>query len=280
MRDQTFMTLMRLLPKSALSSAVGAATRFPVPAPVHRLAMKAFAKRFRVELEEAEHSFGGYSNFSEFFARKLKQGARPVTPGDKVVISPVDGAISQIGYTERGELLQAKGIAYPVEKLVGDADAAKPFIGGAFATIYLSPRDYHRIHAPLRGRITGYSYIPGQFWPVNPASVRSLEALFCVNERLVTYLDTPAGKCAVIKVGATCVSRIRASYDDVVTHTGGAAKVHAYEQKQEVKKGDEIGVFEMGSTVILLFEPGRVRWDAALAPESVLRMGTKIGDVT
>ncbi len=280
MRDQTFMTLMRLLPKSALSTAVGMATRLPAPSPLHRAAMRAFAKRYRVEVDEAELPLTSYERFADFFTRKLKPGARPIEPGEKVLVSPVDGAVSQIGYTERGECIQAKGISYPIEKLLGDAEAARPFIGGAFATLYLSPRDYHRIHTGLSGKITGYAYIPGQFWPVNPASVRSLDALFCVNERLITYLDTPAGRCASVAVGATCVARIRATYDALLTHQGAPGKVHTYEQPIPVRKGDEIGVFEMGSTVILLFEPGRVRWDSRLGPESVVRMGQKIGEVT
>ncbi len=277
--DETFMQLMRLLPKSALSTAVGVATRLPAPAPLHRLAVKAFAKRYNVDVHEAELAIEGYPTFAEFFTRKLKPGARPIDQGKDVIVSPVDGAVSQVGYSEAGHCIQAKGVQYPVEKLLGDAEAARPFIGGAYATIYLSPRDYHRIHSPVDGRITGYSYIPGEFWPVNRASVKLKEALFCVNERLTTYLETEAhGQVAVVKVGATCVSRIRAAYDDVVTHTGGAAKVHHYATPIPVERGGELGIFEMGSTVIILFEDGRVRWDPKLEPEAVVRMGTRIGE--
>jgi phosphatidylserine decarboxylase len=277
MRDETFMTLMRLLPKSALSTAVGLATRLPAPAPLHRMAVKAFARRYRVDVHEAELALEGYPTFAEFFTRKLKPGLRPVDPGETVIVSPVDGAVSQVGYSEDGTCLQAKGVCYPVVQLLGDEQVAAPFLGGAYTTIYLSPRDYHRIHSPLAGAITGYSYIPGEFWPVNPASVKLKQALFCVNERLTTYLQTAIGKVAVVKVGATCVSRIRASYDDVVTHTGGKAKVHTYDTPRPVEKGGELGVFEMGSTVILLFEKGRVKWDPQLAPEAVVRMGRRIG---
>lgn len=278
MRDETFMTLMRLLPKSALSTVVGVATRLPAPAPLHRLAMKAFAKRYRVSVEEAEHGFEGYRTFGEFFTRGLKQGVRPIDTAERAVVSPVDGVVSQVGYSENGECLQAKGVCYPVDKLLSDPQRAKPFHGGAYATIYLSPRDYHRIHAPLGGKIYGYSYIPGEFWPVNPASVKLKQALFCVNERLTTYLETPAGKVAVIKVGATCVSRIRAAYDDVVTHTGGQATSHTYDKPKPVTKGEEVGTFEMGSTVILLFEKDRVRWSPDLVPGARVLMGQRIGE--
>lgn len=279
MNEQTFMKLMQILPKSALSTAVGMATRLPAPAPLHRAAIKAFAKAYNVDVAEAEHALEHYPTFAQFFTRGLKPGSRPVDPGEKVVVSPVDGAVSQVGYAEHGRVMQAKGIHYTVGELLGDEDAAKPFHGGAWTTIYLSPRDYHRIHAPLGGKITGYSYIPGEFWPVNPASVKNKQALFCVNERLVTFLDTVAGKCAVVKVGATCVSRIKAAYEDVITHVGKPGKVHHYETAIPVEKGGELGRFEMGSTVILVFEPGRVKWDDSLQPEAVVRMGRRIGEI-
>ncbi len=280
MRDNTFMTLMRLLPKSALSSAVGIATRAPLPAPVHQLAMRAFVKRYQVSMDEAEQAFEGYPTFGSFFTRKLRPGLRPIAEGESVVISPVDGAVSQAGYVERGECIQAKGITFPLGKLLGDEAEAEDFIGGAFATLYLSPRDYHRIHSPLDGVIEGYGYLPGEFWPVNPMSVRSKDALFCVNERLVTYLKTSAGRLALVAVGATCVSRIRASYDEIVTHSGQPGKVHRYATPIPIKKGAELGMFEMGSTVILVFQKGRVTWDPALVPEATLRLGARIGELS
>ena len=280
MDDRNFMRLMRLLPKAALSSMVGGATRAKAPAALHRAAMKAFAKRYRVALAEAERPLEGYSTFAEFFARGLRPDARPIDADPRAVVSPVDGAISQLGYAQGGLCVQAKGIDFPLAKLLADEEeAARYRDGGAFATIYLSPRDYHRIHTPLDGEILGYRYVPGEFWPVNRASVKAKEALFCLNERLITFLSTKAGRCAVVKVGATCVSRIRASYDDVVTHTGGRPHLHAYDSPRPIAKGAELGRFEMGSTVILLFEPNRIRWAEALGPESVLKMGERIGEV-
>ncbi len=279
MNEQTFMKLMQILPKSALSTAVGVATRIPAPPAVHRMAIKAFAKAYNVNMEEAEHAFEHFPTFAEFFTRSLKPGVRPVDLGERVVVSPVDGAVSQVGYSDEGKCLQAKGITYTVDELLGNKEAAAPFHGGAWTTIYLSPRDYHRIHAPLGGKVTGYAYIPGEFWPVNPASVKNKQSLFCVNERLITYMDTVAGKVAVVKVGATCVSRIKAAYDDVLTHEGRPGKVHGYEQPIPVEKGGELGRFEMGSTVILCFEPGKVRWDDSLQPETIVRLGKRIGEI-
>ncbi len=279
MRDETFMTLMRLLPKSALSTLVGKATRAPAPRAIHRMAIRAFSRSYNVNAEEAERPLDQYETFAAFFTRKLKAGIRPVDPDPRAIASPVDGAVSQIGYAESGMIVQAKGVTYPVAKLLGDEEAAKAFDGGAFATLYLSPRDYHRIHFPITGEIEGYSYIPGAFWPVNPASVRGVPNLFALNERLTTYLRTPtAGRVAVVAVGATNVARIRASYDDLgVTHQGAAAKTHRYAAPlKSVQKGDELGVFEMGSTVILLFETGRIRWNSHLHPEAVVKMGQRI----
>lgn len=278
MDDRTFMTLMRLLPKSALSSAVGRATRLQAPRALHQAAMRAFARAYDVPLDEAERPIEGYDTFAEFFARALKPGLRPVAEGEQIVASPVDGAVSQAGYLERGQAVQAKGISFPVAKLLGDEERARPFEdGGAFATLYLAPRDYHRIHAPIAGQIEGYRYLPGEFWPVNRRSVREKEALFCLNERLITFLATPVGRCAVVKVGATCVSRIRASYDEVVTHERQPRSERWYAPTRAITKGAEMGRFEMGSTVILLFEPGRVKWDERLVPDAVVRMGERIG---
>jgi phosphatidylserine decarboxylase len=275
--EKTYMSLMRVLPRSALSSVVGALTRVPAPAVLHQAAMKVFAQRYGVKLDEAEGRVSDYPTFAQFFTRKLKPGLRPVDQTKGIVVSPVDGAVSQAGVVTDGRCVQAKGIDFTVAQLVGDAAAAQKFDGGAFTTLYLSPKDYHRIHAPLEGTIDGYTYLPGEFWPVNPASVRNIDALFAVNERLVTWMSTPLGTVAVVAVGATCVARIHASYDAIVTHTGQGARAHRYERPIAIERGGELGMFEMGSTVILLFEKGKVRWDDALQPLAVVRMGARIG---
>ena len=280
MRDQTFMTLMRLLPRSALSAAVGKATRMPVPAGLHQAAMRVFARRYKVNLEEAEGTIEDYKTFGAFFTRKLKPGRRTIDLNPKVVASPVDAQVSQLGLIERGACLQAKGINFPVDKLLGDARRALDFEGGSFATLYLAPRDYHRFHSPLPGSITGYHYLPGEFWPVNQSSVRIKDALFAINERLVTYLETPAGACAYIAVGATCVARIHTAYDELITHQGDPGKAHTYPRPIPIEKGAEIGMFEMGSTVIMLFQRGRVAWDPKLLAESAVVLGQRIGVIS
>ena len=279
MQDGTFLALMRLVPKSALSRAVGTLTRLPAPAGMHQAAMRAFARAYRVDMTEAETDFVGYDRFSDFFSRGLRPGARPVDADPRVVVSPVDGVVSQAGILERGSCLQAKGIQFPVDRLVDDADLAARFaLGGTYATLYLAPRDYHRVHAPVEGTVVASRYLPGEFWPVNPATVRNRDALFCLNERLVTVMDSPVfGRVAVVKVGATCVGRIRAAYDDRLTHAGQSAGLRTYLPPRPVEKGAELGRFEMGSTVILLFEPGRVVWDDRLVAGATVRMGQRIG---
>lgn len=277
MNDRAFIAVMKLMPKATVSRAVGAMTRFPAPRFVHRRAAQIFARRYGVSVAEAERPIEDYRRFGDFFTRRLKPGARPIAPGEDVVVSPVDGAVCAAGDTADGRLYQAKGRSYSLAQLLDDSAAGRVFEGGAYATLYLAPRDYHRIHAPLGGAITGFTYIPGTLWPVNPPSVRCVPNLFAINERLVTYLSTPLGRAAVVKVGATCVGRIRASYDEVLTNRGAPTRRVRYERPIAAAKGDELGVFEMGSTVILLFEPGRVRWDPSLSEGATVRMGQAIG---
>ncbi len=282
MNDRFFLGALRLLPKNGLSRLVGALTRWQAPAGIRRLAIRAFAARYGIDLSECA-GIDAYRSFGEFFARPLRPGLRPIAPGEGVVVSPVDGAVSEVGVTAAGRLVQAKGIDYGLAALLGDEALARRLEGGAYATVYLSPRDYHRIHFPLGGAVTGYRYVPGRLWPVNPASVRGVPGLFTMNERLVTVLATPAGACAVVAVGATIVGRVRAYYDPTVPLTNlRRARVAArdYEPAIPVEKGQELGAFEMGSTVILVFEPGRVTLDPQLAPGVRVRVGEAIGTGT
>jgi len=279
MRDRIFIAALASLPKHGLSRLVGAATRAALPGPALRTAMRAFATRYGIDLSECP-PIESYPTFGQFFARPLLPGRRPIAPGEAVVVSPVDAVVSECGLATEGRLLQAKGIDYSSEALLGDAVLARRLSGGAYATLYLSPRDYHRIHYPLGGRIPGWRYLPGTLWPVNPASVRTVPGLFAGNERLVTVLETPLGTCALVAVGATVVGRVKAFYDAAVPVTnraGAGPSRHDYPAAIPVEKGAELGAFEMGSTVILLFEPGRVALAPAVAPGAALRVGQAIG---
>ena len=269
-------TLLRLLPKNTLSRAVGAACRVPAPRPVMRAVIRAFARKYGVDASEAERPIEDYPTFTEFFTRRLKPGARPIAPGPGAV-SPVDGTLGELGEIVDARLYQAKGKHYTLSELIGGPNAeedARQFAGGAFCTIYLAPYNYHRIHAPLEGDITGYVNVPGKLWPVNPVGVRNVEKLFCINERLTTFLRTPRGPCAVVAVGATNVGRIRAVYDDVVTNAKRTRRParKIYEQPVKVEKGGELAIFEMGSTVVVLFAPG-VKLADRLKPGLRIRLG-------
>ena len=278
LKDQALLAALRLLPKNALSRAVGGLTRARAPRAVRLAAMRAFAARYGIDLSECGE-LDAFRNFGEFFARSLRPGLRPIAPGDDVVISPVDGTVSQAGLASNGRLLQAKGLDYTLDALLADPALAARFREGPYATLYLSPRDYHRIHFPLGGAITGYRYVPGRLWPVNPASVRSVQGLFTVNERLVTVLATPVGACAVVAVGATIVGRIRAYYDPTipVSNLPRARPVaRDYPAPIPVEKGQELGHFEMGSTVIVVIEAGRATLRALSEGERV-RVGERLG---
>lgn len=278
-KDRAVLAALRAVPKNALSRLVGGLTRARLPKPVRCAAMRAFAARYGVDLSECG-DLESFETFVEFFSRPLRPGLRPIAGGDDVIVSPVDGVVSQAGRAEGSRLLQAKGIEYTLEALLCDAALAARFRGGAFATLYLSPRDYHRIHFPLGGRVVGYRYVPGQLWPVNPASVRGVPGLFTVNERLATLLETPLGACAVVAVGATIVGRIRVYYDPAapLSNRPRAEPVaRDYAEPIPVRKGQELGAFEMGSTVILLLEPGRAALLAGVAEGARVRVGERLG---
>lgn len=280
MNDRLFISALRLLPKNALSRLVGRLTDARLPGGPLRAAMRAFARAYAIDLEECP-PLTEYPTFGRFFARPLLPGRRPIAPGAEVVVSPVDARVSEAGLATGGRMIQAKGIDYTVAGLLADEAAGRAFEGGAWTTLYLSPQDYHRIHFPLGGQVTGWRYVPGELWPVNAASVGNVPGLFTVNERLVVYLATPLGRVAVVSVGATVVGRVRASFDAAVpvTDQAGARGVQArdYPAPLPVEKGAELGAFEMGSTVILVFEPGRVRLDERLKPGARVRVGEAIG---
>jgi phosphatidylserine decarboxylase len=271
---------LKLLPRNTLSRAVGAACRMSAPKPVVRAVIRTFARKYGVDASEAERAIDEYPTFTEFFTRRLKPGARPIAPGELVPVSPVDGTIGEVGDIVDGQLLQAKGKHYTLAELFGGPCAeqdARQFAGGTFVTIYLAPHNYHRVHAPLGGTITGYINVPGTLWPVNATGVRNVERLFCVNERLTTFVATPRGRCAVVAVGAMNVGRIRAVYDDVVTNARRtrATQRKEYEKPIPVEKGGELAIFEMGSTVVGVFAPG-VKTAAHVVPGRAIKLGERL----
>jgi phosphatidylserine decarboxylase len=281
LRERVAVDVLRWTPKGTLSRGIGWAASRHVPKLLRRPLYAGFARAVGADLSAIDRPLTDFAAFDEFFTRPLRAGARPIAEGQGVVASPVDGVISEIGVADGDRLIQCKGLDYTIAGLLADPAEARCFEGGAYATIYLSPRDYHRIHSPADGKAVGYRHIPGAFFPVNPMSVRNVAGLFSINERLVTYLDSDVGRVAVVAVAATGVGHITASYDrDVRTHRRGAAGRHGWAQRYAVPRplprGAELGMFHLGSTVILLFEPGRVRLQAKR--DQVLRVGERIGE--
>ncbi len=277
MRDAAVHTLLTLLPKNALSRAVGAAVRAPAPTMVTRAVVRGFCALYGVDVEEAERPWTEYATFGDFFTRRLKPGLRRIAPGPEVPVSPADGTLGACGAVDSGTCFFAKGKRYALTEFLGSAEDAADFSSGSYATVYLAPHNYHRVHAPLGGTITGYHHAPGQLWPVNRIGLAHVENLFAVNERLTTFLETPAGKCAVVMVGATCVGRIRALYADVVTNTSERQPMRVHLTKPvPIEKGAELGIFEMGSTAVVLFDRKMV-----LAPQceegAAVRVGEEMG---
>ncbi len=267
-----FVALQRVLPQHLVSRAAGrlAASEAPwVRGPL----VRAFARAYGVEMGEAERpDLAAYGSFNDFFTRALAPGARPIAQGDAVA-SPADGVVSQSGVIERGELLQAKGIRYSFEALAG-ACADPAFEGGPFATVYLSPKDYHRVHVPLDGRLVRTAALPGKLFSVNATTEAHVEGLFAVNERLASLFETPHGKMLVVMVGAMIVASIETVWDGPASPYRETV-VSAHDRP--FAKGDEMGRFLLGSSVVLAFERGRVHLDDALQAGHAVRMGEAIG---
>jgi phosphatidylserine decarboxylase len=259
-----------MLPKNGISRLAGWFARSRLSRPV----IPWFARTFGIDLAEAALPVSSYATLLHFFTRALKSGLRPVDPDPAIMVSPVDGRVAQMGRLDQGELIQAKGVRYTVADLLADADVAKRYVGGYFITIYLSPKDYHRIHTPAAGQVVGATYVPGALWPVNPTGVAGVPGLFAKNERLITYLATDFGQVAVVKVGATIVGSVKVVYDLTLGTNLRRGKVTKRTiDGPYLDKAAELGRFEFGSTVILLVEPGAYEWAAAIVPGEPVRLG-------
>ncbi|HEX5420095.1 MAG TPA: archaetidylserine decarboxylase [Gammaproteobacteria bacterium] len=236
-----------------------------------------FAKQYDVNLIEAELSdLDAYPSFNAFFTRALRQGARPASPGEDTVASPVDGRLTEFGRLSAGTLIQAKGLRYALAELVGEGPVdAERFAHGAYATLYLSPRDYHRVHMPVRGKLVATRYIPGRRYSVNAATTCGIRNLFCRNERVVCWFDTDGGAMALVLVGALNVSSISLAGRGEIA--SGESRYWPEETPRVYAKGQEIGRFNLGSTVIVLFPEGEVEWSGELAPGLALKLGEAIG---
>ncbi|WP_461480506.1 archaetidylserine decarboxylase [Porticoccus sp.] len=273
-----FVALQRLTPQHGVSrlGAKLAESRHPG---LKNALIRQFIRHYRVNLAEAASSeLDDYASFNDFFTRALKPGARPIASGDSQVACPADGTVSQLGKISTGNIFQAKGKSFSVEALLGARDAdSKHFHNGQFITIYLSPSDYHRTHMPVAGELDYCRYIPGKLFSVNAATTGTVDGLFAKNERLVSLFDTPLGRCAVVLVGAMMVAGIESVWE--CNYQAGTLQQNQFERGQiSLGKGDEMGRFRFGSTVILLFEQDTIRWTEGLAPGSTTQMGQAIAE--
>lgn len=276
-RGRLFVWLQHVLPHHRVSRLVLAATRVRVPW-FKNMLIRGFLALFAVDMSEAaETDPYRYASFNEFFTRSLKAGTRPIAAGPNDIACPVDGRVSECGTADGGSLLQAKGRTYALSELLAGQAWAARFSGGTFATIYLAPFNYHRIHMPARGRLLDTVYVPGRLFSVNEVTARRVPRLFARNERVLTLFDSEFGQFAVVLVGALNVGSIATVWAGDITPATRREVTHVRAPETLLEKGAELGRFNMGSTVILLFESGHARWHASLAAGSVVRLGECLG---
>lgn len=274
MTDRTAVLAQYLIPKQAITLLAGRFARAKAGALTTRL-IAWFVQRYRVNMAEAANpDIASYASFNDFFTRALQADVRPLAPAD--LICPVDGAISQFGRIEGQQIFQAKGHHYSSTALVGgDAALAAQFDNGHFATLYLSPRDYHRIHMPCAARLTRMIYVPGDLFSVNPTTARGVPGLFARNERVVCVFEGAHGPFVMVLVGATIVGSMATTWHGVVNapRPGRLSEWHYDDQPITFQQGDEMGRFLLGSTVVMLFPQGPLTFNPAWRPGGAIQLG-------
>ncbi|WP_107872115.1 archaetidylserine decarboxylase [Pseudoduganella sp. UC29_71] len=280
MSDRLAVLPQYLLPKGALTNFAGRVAGAKGGAMTTRL-IRWFVGRYDVNMAEAANpDIASYASFNEFFTRALRPGARPLADAD--FICPVDGRISQFGAIEDDQIFQAKGHKFSTTALVGgDRELAAQFQHGSFANLYLSPRDYHRIHMPCDGKLTRMIYVPGELFSVNPTTARGIPGLFARNERVVCVFDTASGPFVMTLVGATIVGSMATVWHGVVNpprHSSVQEWTYA-DQDIVLKKGDELGRFLLGSTVVMLFPKDKLHFNEAWQPAGPVRLGETMANL-
>ncbi|WP_456405064.1 archaetidylserine decarboxylase [Thiolapillus sp.] len=281
-KDKFLTAVLKVLPQHLLAAGMYRITRSTWK-PFKNMLIREVVSRYAVDMFEAENPRPtSYPSFNAFFTRALKADARPVAQEADAIVSPCDGKVSQVGHVRQGKLIQAKGHDFELlELLGGDEELSDTFDGGAYSTIYLSPRDYHRVHMPLSGRLRGMIFVPGDLFSVSEATAQLVPNLFARNERLICGFDTIAGPMLVILVGAIFVGSMETVWEGEVRGSEDGPSTWLYEKSHKIllKKGEEMGRFNMGSTVITMFAKNRIVWDKAFAPGVRVRMGQRIGRI-
>jgi phosphatidylserine decarboxylase len=283
-KEKLFIAFQYAVPQHLLSHLVGwfAETRIDW---IKNLFISKFIKQFNVNMDEAERQTPeAFENFNDFFTRELKSGMRPIDTQSNSIVSPADGAISQLGPIENGRVLQAKGHDYSlIELLGGNSQTADDFMGGQFATIYLSPKDYHRLHMPVTGTLREMIYVPGDLFSVNQTTAENVPRLFSRNERIVAIFDTELGPMALVLVGAMIVAGIETTWAGRITPFDRNVRSISYPGQGEsqpplvIEKGEEMGRFFLGSTIVVCFGENKMHWLEDMKAEQPLRLGETIG---
>lgn len=272
--------LQHYVPQHGLSRFAGLLANSEIPWLKNRL-IHYFINRHAVNLNEAQQSNPYlYTSFNDFFTRALLPQVRPIASSPSDFVSPVDGTISQLGKIEEGSLIQAKGHDFNVSALLGgEENIAAPFMQGSFLTIYLAPHDYHRVHMPIDGQLTKMIYVPGKLFSVNTRTANAIPNLFARNERVISIFKTPVGQVAIILVGAMIVGSIETRWAGTIhsNHSSKKPQEWNYESPINLKRGEEMGRFKLGSTVIVLLENNVIDWDSQFGPMQKVQYGQKMG---
>jgi phosphatidylserine decarboxylase len=260
-RERVAIDAVRLAPKALYSAALGWVAGRHVPPRLRSQVYGAFARYVGANLDEPEMPLEHYPTLGDFFARRLRADARPLPTDPTAIAMPCDGRVAASGVAAEGHLVQAKGRDYTLSALLADADAGARLEGGAYVTIYLSPADYHRVHSPVSGRLIGYDYVPGALFPVSPMYSRGVDNLLSGNERIVFRLDSDVGEVAVCMVAAAGVANMSSPHGTIdswaLREAGSQSRVR-FDTPIAIERGDELGAFHLGSTVVTVFSPGRV----------------------
>lgn len=275
---RTAARILRSLPRERITRLVGRVAESPVPTPVLERFLSLYVRAYDVDLSEAVVPPGGFASFNDFFTRRLRDGRRAFDADPDAVLSPADGRLDDAGPVDASSRFVIKGQTYDAAELLGSAEEAQAFEGGRYAVVYLSPRDYHRVHSPVEGVVRSVRHLPGSLYPVNAIGVEHVPLLFARNERVVVHVESPRfGPVAVVLVGAFIVGKITLAFDGPARpeHGGAPAERRYGDDAPRLARGDELGAFLLGSTVVLLLPPGPWRDDRE-APSGAVRVGQPI----